>query len=84
MPVDVQKEVNKHALVACKNCNSLMTYDKNESIPGYEYGCKCLERTAFNIIANEVIEKGSIFMDCPKLKGTIAEGVRYKPHVVKS
>ena len=74
MPVILEE--TKEQLHICSKCAELMNHGK-DAIPGYQYGCKLLAGSAFNMIPDETIEKNAVFSDCPKLDGTVFEGNRY-------
>lgn len=76
MPVDVTG-IMQSEIMACKNCQELLNHGA-DAVPGYQYGCKLLSESAFNMIPDETIELNAVFPDCPKLNGTDAEGTRYK------
>lgn len=75
MPIDVG--IVNSQLIRCSECPELMNHEE-DAIPGYHYGCKLLQDSAFNMISDEIIELRAIFPDCPKLEGTENEGTRYK------
>lgn len=76
MPIDVTQAINT-PLMRCSDCQELMDL-RDDALPGYSYGCKLLCDSAFNVIPDETIDTRAVFPDCPKLKGTINEGSRYK------
>jgi hypothetical protein len=76
MPINIEERINT-PLVRCIDCGELMDLG-NDALPGYNYGCKLLCESAFNIIPNETIDNRAVFPDCPKLAGTVNEGNRYK------